>query len=175
MIRKKGFTLIELVIYLGIVIIIASLVLAFLPNIIKVNSFAQKKEMVVDSSLRALEIISQELKHASSIYTPTSVLDTNPGQISVQTSRLAPEGETSTYVDFYIDNEKLYIKREEYAAELLLPSKIAVTNLTFDRLSSTSSVAALRITLRTKYNSPSEEIQQRTLTNLTTTVSLRSY
>lgn len=173
--KPLGFTLIELLIYLGLIIIVASIVTAFLPNLLKSYSFAQKKEEVVDSTQRALAVITQELRHASAIYTPTSILNTNPGQLSLSTSHNPPEGESSTYLDFYLDNERLYLKKEGQTAELLMPDKIRIANLTFSQLTSTSTIPALRITIRATYDSDSTEIQERTQTTLTTTASLRSY
>ena len=59
-----------------------------------------------------METMVYDVKEANSIYTPTSMFDSHPGQFSLETKKYLPTGEVSSYVDFFICGDHLCFKKE---------------------------------------------------------------
>lgn len=148
--KQKGYTLIEVLIYVVLLAVISLVVLLFINQLLGVNETTRRTREALDNARRSLETISQEIRHADSIYTPTSVFGTNPGQLSLATVRDLPTDENLTYVDFYVDNNSLYLKREGQSTQLLTSEKVKVTNLTFVN-NNTGGADAVRISITVEY------------------------
>ena len=103
---KKGFTLIEIIIYILILSIIILTLASFLIWAVRSNHKADSMREVLDNSRRAMEIMTYEIRSAKSIYIPT----TTTTQISLETAHYLPEGENSTYIDFYLASSTLFFK-----------------------------------------------------------------
>ena len=86
-----------------------------------------------------MRTIENEAKFAKGIYYPISTLSVNPSQISFETYFNVPDGESSTYVDFYLSGGKLFRKTEGPGNELALNSdNIEVNSFVANVLGSTS-------------------------------------
>ena len=151
------------------------MVASFLPQLVRNNLYLRTRGEVLDNSASAMSVITQEIKHGSAIYTPTSVFDASPGQLSLETRNNLIATEDATFVDFYVDDGGLYVKREETDARLITSEKIKVESLIFTLLNSGSNHQAVRVSLTAYYDSPSAEIQQQSRVTLNSTVSFRSY
>jgi len=116
---KKGFTLIEMLIYIGILTIIILFTIYFVSWGIKMSAKSKASQEVLENAKLAMEKIVFEIRGAKEIYTPTSVFDAHPGQLSLKTQQNLPEGENVNYADFYLENEKIYLKRESQNPQAL--------------------------------------------------------
>ncbi len=156
--NKKGFTLTELIVYVAVFVILITTVTLFATAFIKATTKSRIKKEVSLGTYSAMKAMVYEIKRANSIYTPTSVFNSHPGQLSLETSQELPEGEQITYIDFYLDGEenhkRLYIKRESRNSQLLISENLKVTNLEFEYLASAS-----RIDLTLEYDTPVSEYQ----------------
>lgn len=152
--EQAGFTLIEVLIYSAILAIVSLVVIVFFNQLIGVNETARRAREATDNARRGLDTISQEIRHAESIYTPTSTFGSSPGQLSLETTRDLPADHDKTYVDFYVDNEQLFIKREGENEQRLTSEKVKVTNLTFTNLNGATTWPAIRISLTIEYRDP---------------------
>ena len=102
--------------------------------------------------------IIYEIENADDIYVPTSIFNSHPGQLSLKTTQKLPEEEQETYVDFYLDeNNRIYFKREGQEPFLLTSENLFVTDLQFQRLSSSSE--SVRISIRINYDISDPEYQ----------------
>jgi len=172
--NKKGFTLIELVIYTAAFVIIAILLTLFVFDLIKVQAKIRISKEVSENSQRAMEIMLWEIRHSQSVYTPISVFDNSPGQLTLKTSQNPPEGEETTYIDFYLgDDDRLYLKREEREAEALTPENIKINALIFNYLTATGT-DSIRIELSASYHSASLKSAYQATTTLISSASLRN-
>lgn len=172
--NKKGFTLIELVIYTAAFVIIAILLTLFVFDLIKVQAKIRISKEVSENSQRATEIMLWEIRHAHSIYTPTSVFDNSPGQLTLETSQNTPEGEEATYISFYLGNDdRLYLKREEQETEALTPENIKINALIFNYLTA-AGTDSIRIELSASYRSASLKLAYQATTTLISSASLRN-
>lgn len=172
--HNSGFTLLEIVLYVGLLMIVVVFANSFAVAIIRINASSELTEQARDNAHHTLDIIDKEVRLARSVYTPTSVFGTSPGQLSLETGEQLPTGETTTYVDFYLDDERVYMKREGLGPELIIGENIRVTNFTFTHLTAGSApdMEAVRVDMSAVYNTGSGG--GRTV-RFTTTSSLRSY
>ena len=171
-INSKGFTLPEVLVYSVILAIISLVVLVFINQLLGVNETTRRVREATDNARKSLDTIAQEVRHADSVYTPTSSFGSSPGQLSLETTRDTLADEDTTYVDFYVDNQQLFIKRESQEAQRLTSEKIKVTSLTFTNLVGATTWPAVRIAITVEYKDPISGPTNKV--SMTTTAVLRS-
>ncbi|MGB2762358.1 MAG: prepilin-type N-terminal cleavage/methylation domain-containing protein [Minisyncoccales bacterium] len=148
---KNGFTFIEILVYSAILAVVAGAIVAAMLGLIEFYNISRFNREVLVNAHSGLNTILLETRHASSIYTPTS----NMNQLSLETNLNPPFGETNTYVDFYLDNGILCVKREGAAAQPLTSEKVEVTVLTFDYL-----VGSVKTDITVRYRSSKTKYQR---------------
>lgn len=167
---RKGFTLVELLVYIAIFAILIVAITLFAIAFIKTATRSRIKNEVTLGAYSVMKTMVYEIKRANKVYIPTSVFDSHPGQISLETSQELPSGEETTYLDFYLDSDnRLYIKRESQDAQILISENLKVTNLEFKHLGSSSE--SVQINLILEYDTPASEYQYSY--NLTSSASIR--
>lgn len=170
---KKGFTLIELVIYVTTFAIVTTLVTLFVFNLIRVQTKTRIIKEVSENAQRAMELMLWEIRSAQDVHLSTSSFGTHPGQLSLLADQNTPDGENTTYLDFYLNQHgQLCIKREGSDPEPLVPENIKVTNLVFTHLT-VNEVESVRIELSVSYNPPGPNIAYQATTTLTSSAVLR--
>lgn len=173
--NQKGFTLAEALVYVAVLTIICVMVISFIFWAIKTNAKSRAAAEVSDNARRAMEMMTYEIRQAMSIYTPTSVLNNHPGQLSLETKVSPPDNEAKTYNDFYLADEKLYLKREGIGTEQITSDQVRVTNLVFKYFNATSTLASAQIDLKVEYNNPSNRPEFQAEINLISSATLRTY
>src|SRR3989304_9141770 len=103
---SRGFTIIEMVFYTAIVGMIGAVLTLFLFNSVQAYNKTQAIQHAFNNVNGSLRTITDEIKYARSIYTPTTVLNSDSGQLSLETALNAPAGEPTTFPDFYLDDER---------------------------------------------------------------------
>ena len=163
---NKGFTLVEILVYLALLVLVIGAVLSFLLFAADSQVALVSQRSITLEGSGALEFMAKEIREARSIYTPTSVLDAHPGQLSLETKKAMPAGEQGTFVDFFLCQEQLCMKRESETPTALTSPSVKVENLVFRQVVS-GSIPSLKVelTLFSKGNQ----------TNFSQTVSLRIY
>ena len=172
---KKGFTLMEALIYIVVLAIVVSAVSSFFLWITRSNTKTRAMRETLDNSRRAMEIMSHEIKEAKDIYTPTSIFSTSTGQISLETTKYLPEGENRTYIDFFLCEKHLCLKKEGQDPIALTSDNVEVKSLEFNQVATTSTIPSIQIVLRVDYKAPAERAEYQASVKLISTVSLRSY
>ena len=169
----RGFTLIELVIYAALIMVVSGVIVAFVIQIINVTETSRRGRESLDNAKRSVDLISQEIRHATGVYIPTVVAGANPGQLSLETSRDIPTDEESTYVDIYVDDERLFIKREGQSELIVTSQKVIVTELIFTILQDSNQRQSVRTQITVRYvdpiSGPTNDV------SLVSTVELRSF
>jgi len=172
---KKGFTLIEVLVYVAVLSIIILTVSGFLIWTMRSNTKAKVMKETQDNARRAMEIMTYEIKEAKSIYTPTSVFGSHPGQLSLEIKKYLPEGEDNTYIDFYLCENQLCLKKESKNPIALTSDRVKVSNLVFNQIATTSTLPSIQINLQIDYKTLAERPEYQASFITTSTVSLRSY
>lgn len=166
---QHGFTLVEMVVYVGILTLVILLVTSFMFYLHYANSQTQGDREVLESARRALENMVYEVNGARSIYTPT----TTASQLSLETLRYIPAGESTTYIDFFIcDTTRLCLKKESQNPIYLTPDSVNITSLAIAQINANNS-PSVKITLAMTFKNPTNNLIQSV--SLTQVASLRNY
>ena len=166
---SAGFTLSELLAYIAVLSIVMLTVSSLLLWIIRTSTKAKATREVLDNSRRLMEVITHEIKEANSIYTPTSLFSTSLGQLSLETAKYLPAGEVTTFIDFYLCDTRLCLKKEELDPVAITSEQVEIVSLEF------SQVATSSIQINLQLNYKTERVEYQSSLNTTSTISLRSY
>jgi prepilin-type N-terminal cleavage/methylation domain-containing protein len=135
---QKGFSLIEMLIYVSIVSVFMVVVVQVVLGIVDQYSYLRLARNIENSATVSLDRLIREIRAAESIDMAQSIFNANPGRL-VLSKRLA-DG-TLTTVDFYIATGTLNLKEGGAYSGPLTASTTSITNLIFGVLSTTTSKA----------------------------------
>ncbi len=163
---KKGFTLTEVLVYILILSLIFLAISSFFVWVTRINNKLRATREVLTNLQRVMGYMRKEIIAAESIYTPTTTQE----QLSLETKRYLPEGEDTTFIDFYLCEKHLCLKKESEEPFVLTSDKVEVNNLSFTQIGTSppSLQINLEISSKTYPHYPST-------VNITSSVSLRSY
>ncbi len=136
---KKGFTLIEIIIYTAIIAIIFILVVNSLTVVIRAFNQGRVAIKINNSAELAMERMTREIRFAYDIDI-SSVL----GHLVLSTYSISSP-ETPTTIEFYLDSGKLMVKEGVWPADQLTSSDLSVTNLVFRQITAYSTSKAIKI------------------------------
>jgi len=160
-----GFTLIEFLIYIGIVATILILTSGFLWNIIFGNIKETSYQEVQQNGRFALTKIAQEIKKATGINIPS------PGS-STDLLSLAMADLSSNPTIFDLVDGKLQITQGTEGPYELTTDQVIVSNLLFTNLSYPNTPGTVRIEMTIEHLNPSGRMEYQASIDLKTTVSL---
>ena len=140
--KAKGFTFIEVAVYVAVLAMVFLAVISFFIWSIRVNKKAQAIQEVSTASRRAMEIMTQEIKEAQGLYVPTS----SSTQLSLLTAKYLTSDEEDAYIDFYLCSPRLCLKKEAQDPIAITPESVEITDLRFTQISS-SSAPSIQINL----------------------------
>lgn len=172
---QRGFTLISALIYIGLLAVVSAMLARLTADFLRLNIQGQIIGEVTDNAQRVLEVLTQEIQRADSVYTPTSTLNSHPGQLSLATTNQLPSDETITYADVFVDDERLYLKREGSPPELITSERIRVDNFVITHLNADPNHPAVRLQYTLTYDSPDTSLTTPVSVPITTTVTIRSF
>lgn len=168
---KKGFTLLETLTYVAILIIIIAIVSPLFLWVSRLNTKEKAMREVLDGARRAMEKMAYETREAEGIYFPTD----SSNQLSLETKKYLPAGEETTYIDFYLCEDQLCFKKESQDPIVLTSDKIVIDDLSFTRVSTNLDIPSVQIDLSVSYKNPDDRSESRASIDLVSTVSVRSY
>lgn len=151
---QRGLTLIEIVVYvaiLGVLMVFISNSLIYLSN--AYHRIRAEREVLSNARL-VLETISRSLAQAENIYTPTSRFNDDAGQLSLITAVGADPQHQTAYVDYYVDNGRLYARAEGENEIPLSASTVRVTKFRLERIAQNINREAVRMVLEIQYALP---------------------
>lgn len=161
----------EILVYIAVFSIIMVVLSSFIIWVIHSNIKAQVMRETLDNVRGAMKTMIYEIKTAESIYTPI----TTSTQLSLEILHYLPEGESSSYIDFFLCGTQICFKKESQNPIPLTSEKVEIKNLKFIQVATTSTVPSIQINLELAYKNPSDRPEYRASVNVTSTVSLRSY
>lgn len=144
-IKNKGFTLIEILVY----VIIFSLVFVFMLNtiltVVKIyNRFRITKDLKINAEF-SLEKMTREIKLANDIDSSKSVFNSNPGKLYLNSVNQLSG--VSEIVEIEVLGNALALKKNNFLIDFFTSSSTEVTNLVFRKIESSTSTKAVKIEL----------------------------
>lgn len=171
----QGFTLMEILVYVSIVVIVAGAITGFGVWAMRVGAKLKAGNDVMDNARRAMEVMTYEIKKSAGVYAPTSVFGAGPGQLSLEQSTTSLPGEESTFVDFFRCGQALCLKREGVAPVVLTNEKVVLTDLVFNQMLNSPDNPSIQIYLRLQTASADSRPENQDQIELTTAANLRAY
>jgi len=132
LIQKKGFAIVEMLIYVGITALVITLMCYLIVSItnssgpIKLN-----KDLAVNAD-NTIGRMMLEIRNAASIDTGSSVLDATPGTLKLNT---ADSSEAATTIEFYLQNDAIMAKEGTGVGVSLMATGTKALSLIFRRIS----------------------------------------
>lgn len=163
----RGFTLIELIIYAGIVAFILTVASTFAWQIIQGNIKLGALREVEQNANLAMEKIVTSIKNASKIVKPEE------GGDETDFLYLTMQDLDRTLTKFKISNDKITIQVGEAKPYPLTTDLVKITNLKFINLSGEDSPGTVRIEMTIQYLNPSGRPEYEASVNLENTVNIR--
>lgn len=163
----------ELLVYSALAALVITFSIVFAISIMKETGRSSIKEEVQRNVTSILRTFDFEVHHGRSIYVSTSDFIGNPGRLSLLSSLNPSGGETSGYLDMYVDNGAFCLKRELSGVSCVTSSSVEVSSLTFTRVAQAGGQESVQMRLTVRYVHPNSEFQL-PLT-VQTTARLRGY
>ncbi len=131
-IENKGFTIIEMVVYIALFGLILTVLFNMITMAFQTNNRIIASAKVNSDTHGALERMTYEIINSHHIYLPTSNFDTSPdGQLSIVSQIELVDNEQETFLDFYLENDTLFLKKEGHVPVALTSADVLVSNLKF--------------------------------------------
>ncbi len=165
-IRKRGFTLIEMLTYISILIIATLAISSFLIWMIRFNINMKTLRETQHYTERAMRIMNNEIKFSTMIIDDNSNFNNHPGKISIKSS-------DGSITDFFLYDGLLYIEKELDKTPLF-PDYITITNLIFRKITNKER-DSIQIEMTAEHKGPINRPEYQSVINMRSTTSLRIY
>ncbi len=143
-----GISMVETVVYIGVLSVFTVVIVAILTSIVHTYNRVRVQRDAVSNGRLAIEAIVQQIAASQAVYAPTSVFGSNAGQLSVVTTMGAPVEETVNRIDFWLDNGRIWMRKEGSATTSITSPSVRVNQLRFDQISQGLGREAVKITLQ---------------------------
>lgn len=173
--NQRGFSLIELIVYVGVMVILTSAIVFFAIWAIQIGSKIKINYALTNNARRAMEVMTYEIRKSKSVYAPTSVFGVSPGQLSLEQTVVAGSPETAIFIDFFQCGQSLCEKKEGQDVVALTNDQVKITNLSFTQLLNSSAVPSIQISFRLEAANSSTRPEYSGFIELTSTATLRPY
>jgi len=147
--NKKGFTLVEMIIYILIISLILVAITYYAIDIIGAKTKAASYQEVQHNARFAMRRLVNEIRMADDLNASFSTFSTHPGELS-----LSNNDSTKDPVFFDIKNERLRISQGISGPYYLTSDNVRVTNLVFEDLSVTDRTKNIKISITVEHVNP---------------------
>ncbi|MEK7482602.1 MAG: type II secretion system protein [Patescibacteria group bacterium] len=171
MIKREGFTMVEILVYVAVLGLLVSAIASFFLWASNVSAKNQAMAEVLNNGQRALSTITIEIRKAKTVYSPTM----SASQLSLETNDSLGAGETSGFVDFFLCGEQLCLKREGQPVLAITSDKVVVSYLSFTVVNYSTTTASVQIGLKVDYKGGEGKAERQAAFNATSTAALRPY
>lgn len=167
---NKGFTIVEVIAYVAVLGIIGTSFSAVLAWSMKTYAKSQIMQETAWNAQRAMDIMVQEIREAERVYVPTTL----DSQLSLATVKYASPGHEESFIDFFVCQEKLCLKKESQDPIALTSDAVRVTGLSFTRVQQAPTAGSVRITIRVEYKNPNNRPELISSVELSSAASIRN-
>jgi type II secretory pathway pseudopilin PulG len=167
---QKGFTLIETLIYFGIIGVVLT---SFITFSIGVGNSRTKNYVVQEvhgNTRTALNLITQRIQASTGVNAGSSTFGTDPGVLSLV---MADAAKNPTIINLSADDGVVQITEGVASAVAITADEVQVTNLVFTNLTPTGERENIGIAITVEYNNSSGDVEFDYSQSLQTAVSVR--
>lgn len=135
--NKKGYTLIEMLIYIALLGIIMVVIVGVFFTISRTNSRIVATIEINSNAYSAMERMIYEITNADNIYLPTSNFSNynyngaKAKQFSLVTKQAVSINERIAYIDFYLENNTIFMKQDGASPIALTSDNVLVDSVDF--------------------------------------------
>lgn len=129
--KEKGFTLIEMVVYVALIGVIFIVLLNIIFFIMRANNKIIALSRISSNAHSAMERMTYEIVNSQNVYLPTSNFSSSDAQLSLATEVGASPNEEIAFIDFYVENNTLFLKKEGLSPMALTSSDVLVSDMEF--------------------------------------------
>ena len=165
-VKQKGFTLIETLIYIGIIGAVVASFVVFSMSITNSRNKTYVVQEVQANGRTALSIMTQKIRAASSVTTGSCTFDSDPGELY-----LVIDG-TTNIINLDADDGVLQLTAGAADPVAITTDEVQVTNLVFTDLTD-GDRDNIRIEMTAAYNNLGTDVEYTYSENFQTAVSLR--
>ena len=166
--NEKGFTLMEILVYIGIFTIVMTYIIGFSLEIVRNRIKNEAMQAVEENARFALGRMVQELKEASSVNTGASVFGVHPGVLTL----VMPQAWKNPTV-YDVVGGKLRLTYGTNDPVFVTSENLNVKKLKFYNYSVPGYPQNIKIDLTLEYINPEHSAEYSAETSMTTTVTLR--
>ena len=166
--KSGGLSLLEIIIYIALLGMVAVFVSNSLIQIVNTYYRAVAEREIISNARLLIETLNKSIASSQEIYTPTSRFNNDAGQLSLITAINTQTGHTTSYVDYYLDNGRIWVKAEGQANVPISASSVRITKFRLERITQGLNREAVKITLAV--NAASSKFTASATLNLTTAV-----
>lgn len=167
---NAGFTLLELLTYVGILSVVSALMVGILTTLVRVQNQSTSLVEVSNQSQFILQTIQRNIRDASAIIVRTNATSTSPANLDTDSSpaeglalRLKTNTVTRGTVTIYLDGTT--VKMDERNDQTLIDttssltnSRVTVTDLTFKKRSNPPGRDVVLVSLTMSYNTSNPQL-----------------
>jgi len=134
----KGFSLIELLIYIALLSVIVVVVVSVLLSLTRAYGAFKVSQRINNSAITALERITRDSRNAESIDLANSTFDVHPGRLTLNTGTMT--------IEIYLDGDVLKVREDGVDIGSLTTQRVSVSSFVLRHLFS-GSIEAIKIEL----------------------------
>lgn len=143
-VSKKGFTLVEMLVYLAMLGAISILISHSFIAMTRSFGSVKLSRNINESALVAMERITREIRSAYEINTGDSIFGSSPGRLSL--IGLNDAGATTT-VKLYMQGSNIFVEKGGYSSEPITSSSTMATSLIFNQINASTTSKAIKLEL----------------------------
>ena len=126
--HRKGFTLIEVLLYVGLFTMLSVMSMGALFQTIKAFNDLRISRDINDSSVKIMERLTRDIKSATSVDIANSTFGSSPGRLTLSTVNASG---TAMTVEYFVTGSSLHIKENGVDVGSLMSSKTLLDALVF--------------------------------------------
>ena len=131
--KRRGFSLVEMIIYISILVFLLGIIMSITVSIITSQRKVNASRSIENSAMLALERVSRELRAAVSIDIVSSVFDTDPGILVLDSTD--EDGNPRT-IKFSLSSGAIYLEEDGVIIGPVTQADARVNDLIFRRFTS---------------------------------------
>lgn len=132
---KKGFSLVETLIYIGLLVLIVSVTVYAIFGMVRAQRNMKSSVLIQESATAAFDRLVREIRDADGV-DASSTLGTNPGVLKLNTTDSSGNGRT---LEFSVSSGQLTLKEDSTVLGPLTVNGVTVTNLVFYHVDTSAS------------------------------------